>query len=141
MGAEQQYVVFRLMGQPYGAAIDVVREVNHLTQITRLPNTPAYVEGVIDLRGEVLPVVDLRKRLGLPAKEADGETRLMVLSLGEQSAALIVDGVEQVLTINTDEIVPPNQHVTLPGQDYVVGVARGHESLVVVLDLARLMRE
>ncbi|HYF76392.1 MAG TPA: chemotaxis protein CheW [Symbiobacteriaceae bacterium] len=141
MGAEQQYVVFRLMGQLFGAAIDVVREVNHLTAVTRLPNTPEYVEGVIDLRGEVLPVISLRRRLGLPAKEADADTRLMVLSLGERSAALVVDGVDQVLTLNQDEIVPPDAHVVLPGKDYVTGLARSGESLVVILNLARLMSE
>lgn len=141
MGAEQQYVVFRLVGQLFGAAIDVVREVTHLTTVTRLPNTPEYVEGVIDLRGEVLPVISLRTRLGLPAKEADTDTRLMVLSLGERSTALIVDGVDQVLTLNQDEIVPPDAHVVLPGQDYVVGLARSGEALVVILNLARLMSE
>ncbi|HWI63786.1 MAG TPA: chemotaxis protein CheW [Symbiobacteriaceae bacterium] len=141
MGAEQQYVVFRLMGQLFGAAIDVVREVNYLTPVTRLPNTPEFVEGVIDLRGEVLPVIDLRKRLHLPPREADAEARLMVLNLGERAAALIVDGVDQVLTLNTDQIVPPDARVVVAGRDYVTGVARTGETLVVILDLARLMND
>lgn len=141
MGAEQQYVVFRLMGQLFGAAIDVVREVNYLTPVTRLPNTPEFVEGVIDLRGEVLPVIDLRKRLHLPPREADAESRLMVLNLGERAAALIVDGVDQVLTLNSDQIVPPDSRVVLAGRDYVTGVARSGETLVVILDLARLMND
>lgn len=141
MGTEQQYVVFRLMGQLFGAAIDVVREVNYLTPVTRLPNTPEFVEGVIDLRGEVLPVVDLRKRLGLPARAADVESRLMVLNLGDRAAALIVDGVDQVQTLNSDQIVPPDAHMVLHGQNYVTGVARTGETLVVILDLARLMND
>ncbi len=141
MGAEQQYVVFQLMGQSYGAAITVVREVTYLTQFTRLPNTPAYVEGVIDLRGEILPVVDLRKRLGLPLRETDTGTRLMILNLGQRSAALVVDGVEHVATLNDDAITPPSAHITLPGQDYVTGVARQGENLIVMLDLARLMAD
>ena len=141
MGTERQYVIFRMMGQLYGAAIDVVREVNYLTPVTRLPNTPAFVEGVIDLRGEILPVIDLRKRLGMPVREADTESRLMVLNLGERSAALLVDGVDQVVTLNTDQIVPPDAHVVTAGRDYVAGVARTAETLVVILDLARLMDE
>lgn len=141
MGAEQQYVVFRLMGQLFGAAIDVVREVNYLTPVTRLPNTPEFVEGVIDLRGEVLPVIDLRKRLHLPPRETSAEARLMVLNLGERAAALIVDGVDQVLTLNTDQIVPPDSRVVVAGRDYVTGVARSGETLVVILDLARLMND
>lgn len=141
MGAEQQYVVFRLMGQLFGAAIDVVREVTSLTPVTRLPNTPDFVEGVIDLRGEVLPVINLRKRLGAPLREADADARMMILSLGERSAAAVVDGVDQVLTLNTDQIIPPDAHVVMHGQDYVTGVARTGDSLVVILDLARLMND
>lgn len=141
MGAEQQYVVFRLMGQLFGAAIDVVREVTHLTPITRLPNTPGYVEGVIDLRGEVLPVIDLRRRLDLPPQAPTPDSRLMVLSLGDRSSALIVDGVDQVLTLNTDEIVPPDTRVVRAGQDYVTGVARNGENLIVIIDLARLIND
>jgi purine-binding chemotaxis protein CheW len=138
VSTEKQYVVFRLMGQHYAAAIDVVREVTYQMPVTRLPNTPPFVEGVIDLRGEILPVVDLRTRLGLPA-EHQGETRLMILNLGERSVALKVDGVDQVQTLRDEEITPPDAQVTVVGQDYVQGVARVGDSLVVLLDLARLM--
>lgn len=139
VGTERQYVVFRLVGQSFGAAIDVVREVNYLTPVTRLPNTPDYVDGVIDLRGEILPVVDLRRRLGLASVADTPETRLMVLNLGERSAAIKVDGVEQVLTLNSDAISAPDKHTVMPGQDYVLGVTRAGEQLIVMLDLARLM--
>jgi purine-binding chemotaxis protein CheW len=141
MGTEQQYVVFRLMGQLFGAAIDVVREVTYLTPVTRLPNTPPYVEGVVDLRGEVLPVVDLRKRLGVAGEAAGTESRLMILNLGERSAALIVEGVDQVRTISSEQIVAPDAHVFTAGQAYVTGVARLEDSLVIILDLARLMKD
>lgn len=139
MGADKQYVVFRLDGQLYGAEINVVREVSYLTPITRLPNTPAYVEGVIDLRGEVMPVIDIRKRLGLPSRPQDGETRVMILSVGDFPTALVVDGIDQVLTLNDDQIVPPDARITVAGQDYVVGVARAAEKLVIVMDVARLI--
>lgn len=141
MGAEKQYVVFRLEGQRYGAPIDVVREVNYLTQVTRLPNTPAYVDGVIDLRGEILPVVNLRARLGLAPRAGDSDTRLMILNLGERSSALVVDGVDQVINLREEEIVPPDTGITLPGQDYVAGVSRTETGLVVILDLDRLMQQ
>jgi purine-binding chemotaxis protein CheW len=141
MGTEQQYVVFRLMGQLFGAAIDVVREVTYLTPVTRLPNTPPYVEGVVDLRGEVLPVVDLRKRLGVAGEAAGTESRLMILNLGERSAALIVEGVDQVRTISSEQIVAPDAHVFTAGQAYVTGVARLEDALVIILDLARLMKD
>lgn len=140
MGAEKQYVVFRLDGQFYGAEIGVVREVSHLSTITRLPNTPPFVEGVIDLRGEVMPVIDARRRLGLVTREADGQTRMMILDLGGMTAALVVDGVEQVLTLRDEQISPPDSRLTVAGQDYVVGVARSDEKLVIILDLARMIQ-
>lgn len=139
VSAEKQYVVFRLDDQLYGAEITVVREVSYLSPITRLPNTPAYVEGVIDLRGEVMPVIDIRKRLGLPTRQADGETRVMILDVGQITTALVVDGVDQVLTLRDEQISPPNAHVTVAGQDYVVGVARSAEKMVIVMDLPRMI--
>lgn len=139
MGTEKQYVVFRLDDQLYGADIAVVREVSYLTPVTRLPNTPAYVEGVIDLRGEVMPVIDIRKRLSLSSRPADGQTRVMILSVGDMTSALVVDGVDQVLTLNDDQITPPDNRVTMAGQDYVVGVARSGQKLVVIMDLGRLI--
>lgn len=140
MGAERQYVVFRLVDQMFAASIEVVREVTYMASVTRLPNTPAFVEGVIDLRGEILPVVDLRKRLGLPPREGgDLDSRLMILNLGERSAAMLVDGVDQVIMLSDEVISPPDRSVTVPGKDYVTGVARTDEKLVVLLDLARIM--
>lgn len=139
MGADKQYVVFRLDGQLYGAEITVVREVGYVQPITRLPNTPAFVEGVIDVRGEVMPVIDIRKRLGLSTREADAETRIMILNVGDMTSALVVDGVEQVLTLNDDQITAPDSRVLVAGQDYVIGVARTGERLVVIMDLGRMI--
>lgn len=139
MGADKQYVVFRLDGQLYGADITVVREVSYLSTITRLPNTPAFVEGVIDLRGEVMPVIDTRKRLGLLTREPDNETRVMILDVSAMTTALVVDGVDQVLTLNDDQISPPSSRVMVAGQDYVIGVARSGEKLVIIMDLAKMI--
>ncbi|MBP2019718.1 purine-binding chemotaxis protein CheW [Symbiobacterium terraclitae] len=139
MAEASQYVIFRMDDQLYGADIAVVREVSYRTPVTRLPNAPHYVEGVIDLRGEVMPIIDLRKRLGLPGRPADGDTRIMVLSAGGITAAVIVDGVEQVISIDADTIAQPDSSVAVAGQDYVYGVARMDGRLVVLIDLSRLL--
>lgn len=136
---EKQYVQFRLDGQIYGADISVVREVNYLTPVTRLPNTPDYVDGVLNLRGQVLPVINLRSRLGLAARSGDSDTRVMILDLGDRSAAMVVDGVEAVVTLRDEEMTAPDTGVRLPGQDYVKGVARSGDRLVIVMDLRRLL--
>ncbi len=137
--ASRQYVIFRLDDQWYGADIGVVREVSYLIPVTRLPNTPHYVDGVIDLRGEVMPVIDMRKRLGLPSRPADGDSRIMILTVGSVTAALVVDGVEQVMTIEEEAISKPEADLTVAGQDYVYGVARRGDRLVVLIDLARML--
>lgn len=139
MAASGQYVIFRLDDQWYGADIAVVREVSYLTPVTRLPNAAHYVEGVIDLRGEVMPVIDMRKRLGLPVRPPDGDSRIMILTVGSLTAALVVDGVEQVATIEQEAISQPDDSLTVAGQDYVYGVARMGEKLVVLIDLARML--
>lgn len=139
MGAEKQYVVFRLEGQRYGASVDVVREVTYVTTVTRLPNTPAYVEGVVDLRGEVIPVINLRRRLGMPPGEQQEEERLMILTLGDRTAAVRVDGVDEVLSFPGEAILPPDPTVSLPGQEYVAGLARRDGEIVVMLDMAALL--
>jgi len=139
MAESGQYVIFRLDDQWYGADIAIVREVSYVTPVTRLPNTPHYVQGVTDLRGEVMPVVDLRTRLGLPARPSDGDSRMMILSVGSLTAALVVDGVEQVATIEEETISQPDASLTVAGQDYVYGVARLGDRLVVLIDLARML--
>lgn len=140
MGVEKQFVIFRLAGQRYGAPIEVVREVTYLTSVTSLPNAPAHVEGVVDLRGEVIPVINLHRRLGIPDGEEQADRRLMVLTWGGRSAAVVVDEVDQVLNLPTEAVLPPDPAINLPGQAYVVGIARdGAGGLVVMLDLADLL--
>jgi purine-binding chemotaxis protein CheW len=132
-------VPFRLDGQRYAAPIHLVREVGYMQQTTRLPLTPDWVEGVVDLRGEVLPVINLRRRLGLPEKPATDETRLMVLSSGLRSAALIVDEVDTVVTLDEAQIGQPDPDLLPGAEEYLTGVARTPEGLLVLIDLVRLV--
>jgi purine-binding chemotaxis protein CheW len=132
-------VPFRLDGQRYGAPITLVREVGYMQAATRLPLTPDWVEGVIDLRGEVLPVINLRRRLGLPEKATTEETRLMVLTSGERSAALIVDEVDTVTALTEEQIGQPDPGLLPGAEEYLTGVARTEDGLIVLIDLVRLI--
>jgi purine-binding chemotaxis protein CheW len=134
-------VPFRLDGQRYGAPITLVREVGYMQAATRLPLTPDWVEGVIDLRGEVLPVINLRRRLGMPekAKVAGEETRLMVLASGERSVALIVDEVDTVTTLTEEQIGQPDPQLLPGAEEYLTGVARTDGGLILLIDLVRLI--
>jgi purine-binding chemotaxis protein CheW len=141
MSEARQFVIFVLDDQAYGAGIQVVREVNLVTAVTRLPRTPAYVEGVIDLRGEIMPVIDLRKRLALAEREADADTRLMILALSSGPVALVVDAVDHVITLADEAITAPGEGMTVAGHAYVTGVARVEDRLVVILDLVALIEQ
>lgn len=141
MGAEQQYVVFRLEQQLYGTPVSVVREVSHVLPVTRVPSAPPYVDGVVDLRAEVLPVVNLRRRLGLAPREPDRESRLIVLLLGEQAVAVLVDGLDQVVTFHPEMVTPPDERLGIAGEEFVTGIAREGEELVLLLDLAGVLEE
>lgn len=132
-------VPFRLDGQRYGAPIALVREVGYMQSATKLPLTPDWVEGVVDLRGEVLPVINLRRRLGLPEKESSAETRLMILSNGERSAALIIDEVDTVTALAEEQIGKPDPGLLPGAEEYLTGVARTDGGLIVLIDLVRLI--
>lgn len=139
---EMMVVPFRLDGQRYGAPITLVREVGYMQSATRLPLTPDWVEGVIDLRGEVIPVINLRRRLGLPENTAaatgDGH-RLIILDVGGRSVALIVDEVDTVTMLTEDQIGKPDANLLPGAEEYLTGVARTADGLIVLIDLVKLI--
>jgi purine-binding chemotaxis protein CheW len=120
MAQEIQLVVFKLAGAEYGLPIHQVQEINRLTDITKLPQTPWFMEGVINLRGKVIPVVDLRKRFGLSVTNTD-ETRIIIVDVEHHTVGVIVDDVAEVLRLSTDEIEPPPANFIMD-DDYLQGL-------------------
>src|SRR6266516_3972712 len=106
-GDEQQLVVFELGAELYGVEIARVHEIIRLQAVTRVPRSPAFVEGVINLRGKVIPVVDLRRRFGLPSADHTRSTRIVVVEIGDQVVGIVVDGVSEVLRVSTSIVEPP----------------------------------
>jgi purine-binding chemotaxis protein CheW len=141
-GAQQermQLVSFNLDDEEYGVEVLKVREIIRMPNITRVPNTPPYVEGVINLRGKVIPVISLRKRFSLNAAEADGRTRIMVMDLTSELTGFIVDSVAEVIRISSGEIQPAPPVITGNiDQEYLSGVVNREDRLLVLLDLERL---
>jgi purine-binding chemotaxis protein CheW len=139
IGVEEQLVVFDLADEVYAMEIGRVQEIIRITPITRLPKAPEFVEGVINLRGKVIPVVDLKKRFGLRQTESTTATRIVVVDIGDQTIGAIVDGVSEVLQIAASEIEPPSPVVMTVHSDYIRGIARLEQRLVILLNLDKVL--
>ncbi|HWI51441.1 MAG TPA: chemotaxis protein CheW [Symbiobacteriaceae bacterium] len=135
-----QLVVFQLGHELYGADISVVREVSSVQRVTRVPRTPKYIDGVTNLRGRVIPVVDLRRRMGLPVSAATKATRIAVAELEGGQVGMIVDAVIEVLRVPQSAIEPPSQLLSKVDSEYVHGVAKVDGRLIILLDLARVLQ-
>jgi purine-binding chemotaxis protein CheW len=138
-GEERQLVVFQLGAELYGVEIARVHEIIRLQAVTRVPRAPAFVEGVINLRGKVIPVVDLRRRFGLPSAEHTRASRIVVVEIGDQVVGTIVDGVSEVLRVNNAIVEPPSPVVAGVDSEYLHGIARLPDRLVILLDLDRIL--
>ncbi len=138
-GDERQLVVFQLGAELYGVEISRVHEIIRLQSVTRVPKAPAFVEGVINLRGKVIPVVDLRRRFGLPTAEHTRASRIVVVELGDQVVGIVVDGVSEVLRVNTAIVEPPSPVVAGIDSEYLHGIAKLTDRLVILLDLDRIL--
>ena len=136
---EQQLVMFDLAHEAYGVDIGTVREIIRMQDVTSVPHRPDYVSGVINLRGRITPVVDLRKRFNLPETEISRESRIVVVDIDGQDIGMIVDAVTEVLRISADQIEPPSNMIAAGGSDYIVGIAKLESQLVLLLDLERVL--
>ena len=136
---ERQLVVFDLADEAYGVNIETVREIIRLQPVTVVPDTPEFVEGVINLRGAVNPVIDLRKRFNLPVSEVTEETRIVVVDISGENIGVIVDGVTEVLRINEDDIEPTSAVITTEDSYYIEGIAKLGDRLLILLDLEKVL--
>jgi len=139
VSGELQLVSFNVGTEEFGVDILKVQEINRMVEITRVPQAPHYVEGVINLRGKVIPIVDLRKRFGLELKEHDKNTRIVVVDIGGNILGMIVDSVSEVLRLPADTIEPPPEIVTGVNSEYIKGVAKLEDRLLIFLDLTRVI--
>ncbi len=114
-------------------------EIRRVTEITAVPRAPEFVRGVINLRGRILPVMDLRSKLGLGAVGDTPNTRIIVVKVRERLLGLLVDGASQVLKVPVSRIEPPPEEVVERGGDYIRGVAKLDDRLIILMDIERLL--
>ncbi len=139
--SEQQFVVFELDGESYGVDIGRVQEIDRMQKITTVPEVPPYVEGIINLRGRVTPIVNLRARLALPAAAETAQSRIVVVISGDIWVGLVVDAVSQVLRIPAAAVEPPPAMLSLQQTGFLRGVAKLPDRLVILLDLDQLVEQ
>jgi purine-binding chemotaxis protein CheW len=134
---EEQFVSFRIANEEFGVGIQQVQEIIWLTDITRVPRAPLYVEGIINLRGNVLPVIDMRKRFGLPPTVVTESTSILVVDVDGHKTGIIVDTVSEVVRLSRDAIEPPPAVVGTISPSFFKGVGKldGGRRMLIILDL------
>ncbi len=136
---ENQLVVFALADEYYGVDIGTVESIIKMQPITGVPRTASFVEGVTNLRGAVLPVIDLRKRFGLPAREDSKDTRIVVVEMNGETVGMVVDAVSEVLNVSDENVEPPPPMVSTVESSFVTGIARAGERLIILVDLNQVL--
>jgi len=135
---EQQFVAFRLGSEEYGISILQVQEIKRITDITRVPHAPAYVQGVINLRGSVLPVIDLKTRLNFVSQDYTDDTRIVIVKIEEYSVGMIVDAVSEVLRLTDEQIEPSPDFVGGLDAEYIQGIGKVDGRLVILLNMTSI---
>jgi purine-binding chemotaxis protein CheW len=138
-GSIKQLVSFVLEDVEYGIDILAVHEILQIPEISRLPNTPAYIKGVINLRGNIIPVVDMRKRFGFPDAEVTDQTRIIVIETNERVIGLLVDNVHQVVRLSNKNIDPPSDMIEGVSEVFVSGIGRLRDRLIIILNLHNIL--
>ena len=139
MAKNIQIVVFGIGKESYCVPIDAVQEIVRVPEVTTVPDAPAFFEGVINLRGRIVPVVDLRVRLRLPRVERTRSTRVLVTENGGSVIGLMVDAVSEVCKLPFDAVEPPPEMIDAVGIEYITGVVKRGGSLIVFLDVKKIL--
>ena len=132
-------VTFKLGNNEYAIDIMQAKEIIKMEKITLIPNAPDYVEGVINLRGNIIPIVDLKKRFNLDENEGEKNTGIIIVKIDDVDMGIIIDAISKVVSIATSNIQPPPPMLSGIGQKYIKGVAKLEDKLLVVLDLEKLI--
>lgn len=141
-GTDQlQLVTFDVAGEEFAVDILAVREINRMMTLTRVPNSPPEVEGVINLRGKIIPVIDLRRRFGLTQSDHSQDSRIVVVEVNERVVGFIVDRVHEVLRIQKSIVEPAPEMVCSIDSDFIAGVGKLEDRLVILLDVAKLFAD
>jgi purine-binding chemotaxis protein CheW len=139
MAKNIQVVVFCISKEFYGVPIAAVQEIVRVPEVTSVPDAPDFFEGVINLRGRIVPVIDLRKRLRLKGAERTKASRVLVVENGGRVIGLLVDSVSEVRRLPEEAVEPPPEMIAAVGIEYITGVAKAGERLIIFLDMKKVL--
>ncbi|MCK9211644.1 MAG: chemotaxis protein CheW [Ignavibacteriaceae bacterium] len=134
-----QLVSFFIGSEEFGIDILYVQEINRMSQVTKVPNAPDFVNGVINLRGRVIPVIDLRLKFGMPKKEPDKNTRIIVMEVSGKTVGFIVDSVNEVLRIPKNVTEAPPSLAMGINSEYIKAVGKLEDRLLILIDLEKIL--
>jgi purine-binding chemotaxis protein CheW len=137
-GTQLQLVTFEVASEEYAVDILAVREINRMMDLTRVPQSPPEVEGVINLRGKIIPVVDLRRRFGMASAERTDASRIIVVEVGGRVLGFVVDRVHEVLRVSSDIVEPAPAMTCSVRSEFIAGVGKLADRLLILLDLDKL---
>jgi purine-binding chemotaxis protein CheW len=136
-----QFVTFTLNNEEYAVDILSVQEINRITDITQVPNSAAYIEGVVNLRGKVIPIINLRTKFGFEEKPKDDSSRIIIMEINNITNGLIVDAVSEVLRIPSSIIEPAPPMSSEQNNQFIRGIAKLDNRLIILLDINKLIGE
>ncbi|KUK14567.1 MAG: chemotaxis protein CheW [Synergistetes bacterium] len=139
---ELQLVVFRLGKEEYGVDIAKVQEIVRVQEVTHIPQAPAFVEGIVNLRGNIIPIVDLKKRFNLEGGDvSEKEKRVIVVNVGKQIVGIVVDSVSEIIRIPRENVEPPPPIVAGIEATYIEGVGKIDKRLIILLNIEKILTE
>jgi len=138
-GETVQVVSFHLGSEEYGVDISQVQEIIRMVEITHVPRAPRFMEGVINLRGQLIPIIDLRTRFGMQRGEQTKSTRIVVTEIGSKRVGIVVDSVSEVINIPLEQVENAPDMIAGGGTEYIQGVGKVNERLIILLDLTMVI--
>ncbi len=134
-----KYVVFTMDNEHYGIDITSVKSIERIQYFTRVPNSPKYIKGVINLRGEVVPIVDLRLRFDLAPREVDASSRIIIVFVNDIEIGLLVDSSSEVIEINSEDIDSPPAIKDSVTEDFIKGIGKKEGNLIILIDIEKVI--
>ncbi|MFA5576086.1 MAG: chemotaxis protein CheW [Tissierellaceae bacterium] len=136
---ERQYVTFTLNREEYGVDIKDVQEITDFQDYTRIPDSPRFLLGMVNIRGTITPIIDLKERFNLPRADLDKARRIIIINLGDKQIGFLIDDASRVLRLKDDQIDRPPEVISKNIRDYVVGIGKVDEKLILILDLEKVL--